>query len=131
MRKEPSKLCLAYKSRERHSMTTKQLQKQVAIERARLGQRELELLNYLHQQFPATIGHFPLEGKIHLVYQSGMEAAADIVRERARLLRLNNCKDTIREHYSEQAIRDAAWKTVVYCEQRARKAKTSKKGSET
>ena len=74
-----------------------------------LGQRELELLNYLHQQFPATIGHIPLVGKIHLVYQSGMDAAADIVRERARLLSLNNCKDTVREHYAEQAIRAAAW----------------------
>ena len=77
--------------------------------RALLGQRELELLNYLHQQFPATIGHIPLAGKIHLVYQSGMDAAADIVRERARLLSLNNCKDTVREHYAEQAIRSAAW----------------------
>jgi hypothetical protein len=62
-----------------------------------LGQRELELLNYLHQQFPATVGHIPLAGKIHLVYQSGMDSAADIVRERARLLSLNNCKDTVRK----------------------------------
>lgn len=76
---------------------------------AGLGQRELELLNYLHQQFPATIGHIPLAAKIHLVWQSGMDTAADIVRERARLLALNNCKDTVREHYAENAIRSTAW----------------------
>ena len=74
-----------------------------------LGQRELELLNYLHLQFPATVGHIPLVGLIHHVYQSGMSDAADIVRERARLLLLNNCKDTVREHYAEQEIRSAAW----------------------
>ena len=74
-----------------------------------LGQRELELLNYLHQQFPATIGHIPLAGKIHAIWQQGMDDAADIVRERRLALEKNNCKDPIREHYAEYAIRYAAW----------------------
>jgi hypothetical protein len=74
-----------------------------------LGQRELELLNYLHQQFPATIGHIPLAEKIHAVWQAGMLESINIIRERARLLSANGCKDTIREHYAEQAIRSAAW----------------------
>ena len=74
-----------------------------------LGQRELELLNYLHQQFPASIGHIPLAGKIHAVWQQGMDDAADIVRERRLALEKNNCKDPIREHYAEYAIRYAAW----------------------
>lgn len=89
---------------------SKQTECSVAVGSTRLlGQHELELLNYLNQQFPATIGHIPLVGKIHLVYQSGMDAAAEIVRERARLLSLNNCKDTVREYHHEQAIRSAAW----------------------
>ena len=78
-----------------------------------LGQREQELLNYLHQQFPATVGHIPLSEKIHAVWktgwQSGMTSAAVIVLSRAEQLQRNNCKDTIREHYAEQAIRSAAW----------------------
>ena len=74
-----------------------------------LGQRELELLNYLHQQFPATVGHIPLVEKIHAVWQAGMLESITIIRERARLLSANGCKDTIREHYAEQEIRSAAW----------------------
>jgi len=41
-------------------------------------------------------------------WQSGMESAADIVLFRAEQLQRNNCKDTIREYYAEQAIRTAA-----------------------
>lgn len=74
-----------------------------------LGQREQELLNYLHQQFPATIGHMPLANKIHAIWKQGMDDAADIVRDRRLLLEKNNCKDPIREHYAEYAIRYAAW----------------------
>ena len=74
-----------------------------------LGQRELELLNYLHLQFPATVGHIPLAEKIHAVWQAGMLESINIIRERARLLSANGCKDTIREHYAEQEIRSAAW----------------------
>lgn len=73
-----------------------------------LGKREQELLNYLHQQFPATVGHIPLAEKIHSIWQQGMDDAANIVRERRLLLEKNNCKDPIREHYSENAIRYAS-----------------------
>ena len=77
-----------------------------------LCRAESELLEYLRQQFPATDGHIPLGEKIHAVWaagwRSGMESAADIVLSRAEQLQRNNCKDTIREHYAEQAIRAAA-----------------------
>ena len=77
-----------------------------------LCRAESELLEYLRQQFPATDGHIPLADKIHAVWKagwrSGMESAADIVLSRAEQLQRNNCKDTIREHYAEQAIRTAA-----------------------
>jgi hypothetical protein len=84
--------------------------------RAVLGQRELELLNYLHQQFPATVGHIPLAEKIHAVWQAGMLESINIIRERARLLSANGCKDTIREHYAEQEIRSAAWPNSISVE---------------
>ena len=73
-----------------------------------LGHAELALLEYLHQQFPATIGHIPLAEKIHAVWQKGMNDAADIVRDRRIALEKNNCKDPIREHYAEYEIRYAS-----------------------
>jgi hypothetical protein len=77
-----------------------------------LCRAESELLEYLRHQFPATDGHIPLGEKIHAVWtagwRSGMESAADIVLSRSEQLQRNNCKDTIREHYAEQAIRTAA-----------------------
>ena len=39
---------------------------------------EQELLDYLAQQFPATIGHLPLRRMIHSVWQQGMNSAAEI-----------------------------------------------------
>jgi hypothetical protein len=78
------------------------------VSSALLGHVELELLKYLHQQFPATIGHIPLAEKIHAVWQKGMDDAADIVRDRRVALEKNNCKDPIREHYAEYEIRYAS-----------------------
>ena len=42
---------------------------------------EQELLDYLAQQFPATIGHLPLRRMIHAVWQQGMDDAAKICRD--------------------------------------------------
>jgi hypothetical protein len=61
---------------------TKRQRQPALTSNAVLGQRELEFLNYLHQQFPATIGHIPLAGKIHAIWQQGMDDAAGIVCER-------------------------------------------------
>jgi hypothetical protein len=66
---------------------------------------EQELLDYLAQQFPATIGHYPLREKIHAVWQQGMQEAARLcVKE---FVGTND--GFVAKHACEKAILAAAW----------------------
>lgn len=54
---------------------------------------EQELLDYLAQQFPATIGHLPLRRMIHSVWQQGMNSAAEICENHPIILTQSHNSD--------------------------------------
>jgi hypothetical protein len=47
-----------------------------------LNQAEREFLDYLHQQFPATVGHISLKARLHNVSYSRLMEAAEIGDDR-------------------------------------------------
>lgn len=44
-----------------------------------------ELLEYLHTQFPSTVGHIPLKDKISDVVRHGMTLSAEIAQQTAEV----------------------------------------------
>ena len=43
-----------------------------------MNEQEQELIKYINEQFPATVGHLPLVDKIHAVWRRGLADAEEI-----------------------------------------------------
>lgn len=45
-----------------------------------MTEKSKQFLEYLNEQFPATVGHIPLKNMINDIYREGFENAAELVR---------------------------------------------------